>query len=155
VSKQPQDKLRCGVSGQIVQNEQHPQGRQLLRQRRIERQTRLPSLPAKPDTFRARWGFWQRRQRLHDLAQLLLEPAMQHWIGAGGDATHTYLSVRRVKQRQDLGGAVANVFVRLSGRLAFGFPGDPGIGNGLERACLIGTPDRQTQLLAQQISVLD
>jgi hypothetical protein len=80
---------------------------------------------------------------------------VQDDVGAGGHAVDAHLPRTRVKQGQHLGRTVAEVFVRLFGRLSLGLPTGAGLWHCLERARLIFTPDIQAQVLAQCVSVFD
>ena len=60
-----------------------------------------------------------------------------------------------MKQRQNFGGSIAEILVRLTGRLAFGLPTLASLGDRLEGAGLIRAPHRQAQVLAEAISVFD
>ena len=63
--------------------------------------------------------------------------------------------VRRVKQCQDLGCAIANILVRVTVGLALGCPRFPAIGNGLEWPGFIFGPDAQAEGFAAAIGKLD
>ncbi len=152
VGQQPQDEFRRLVPGQVVQYQQHPQRRQLHRQRRLNRQSGLPAFPQRPRRLRCGRSVGQGSQ---DLRQLLLQPGMRHPVGAGGHPFNAHPAVGGVEQRQHLGRPVAKVLVRLADRIALRPPTAPGVRNGLERPRLIAAPHRQAQRLAQPVSVLD
>src|SRR6185503_7403027 len=60
-----------------------------------------------------------------------------------------------MEQGQDLGGATADVLVRLGGRLFARLPGYAGMRHGLERPRLVLAPDRQPKLGAERVGSLD
>ena len=60
-----------------------------------------------------------------------------------------------MEQGQDLGCATPDVFVRLLGRVFARLPRHTGMWHGLKRPGLVLAPDRQPQLGAQRISLLD
>jgi hypothetical protein len=94
-------------------------------------------------------------QRRQDGRQLLLEPAVQHLVGAGGHASDPDLAIGGVEQRHHLGRAVTEIFVRLARRMSFGLPRRAGMRHGLERAGLVGAPGRDAHRLAESVGVLD
>src|SRR3954465_2203901 len=56
---------------------------------------------------------------------------------------------------QGLGGAAADVFMRLGGRVLARLPGYAGMRHGLKRPRLVLAPDRQPQLGAEHVGSLD
>ena len=60
-----------------------------------------------------------------------------------------------MKQGQDLGGAAADGFVRLLGRVFARLPGWARMRHRLKRPGLVLTPDRQPKLGAQRVGLLD
>src|SRR3954469_21444772 len=60
-----------------------------------------------------------------------------------------------MEQGQDLGGAAADVLVRLESRLAARLPGWAGMRHGLKRPRLVLTPDREPKLRPQRVGLLD
>src|SRR3954452_16495512 len=60
-----------------------------------------------------------------------------------------------MEQGQDLGCAAADVLVRLLGRVFARLPRHTGMRDGLKRPGLVLTPDRQPNLCAQRVGLLD
>ena len=60
-----------------------------------------------------------------------------------------------MEQGQDLGGAAADGFMRLGGRVFARLPGWAGMRHGLKRPRLVLAPDRQPKLGAQRVGLLD
>src|ERR671932_1534078 len=71
---------------------------------------------------------------------------MEYGIGRTPHPLGLDHSRRRPEQRQELGGPISDILMRLPGRLSFQFPALAGIGDGLIGACLIlaaqGNPRR-------------
>ena len=94
---QPQHEVGGLVSRQIVQDQQHPQTRQFLRQRKMDRQALLPAFPQLP--FAAGLcGTLGRGQLGQHGTQLLLQPRMQHAVGTLCYPFGTQLPILGVKQ---------------------------------------------------------
>ena len=80
---------------------------------------------------------------------------MENRIGTAGNSRDPHLSSVRVKQCQDLGGTIANVFMRMLTGFAFQLPSMACIWNGLERSSFILGPCAQTERLSEAIGTLD
>lgn len=102
------------MSGQIVQNEQHPERRQRLGEGDPDGESLLPALPAPPKFLGAhhlgRFG-----ERGKDCCQFRLEPGMEHRVGAGAPPLDPHEATGRMEERELLGGARADILV-------FGWP---------------------------------
>jgi hypothetical protein len=94
-------------------------------------------------------------ERGQDLAEALAQPRVQHRIGATGRWLEPHLARSRMKQGQDLGCAAADVFVRLLCRPPSWLPRHAGLRQGLKRPGLVLTPDRQPELGAKRVGLLD
>ena len=68
---------------------------------------------------------------------------------------NTNLPVRRMKERQHFDGTIPDILMRLTGRFAFRLPSGSRVGHGRERSGLVAAPDRQSQTLAQKVSLFD
>src|SRR5215467_393519 len=110
----PTHKIVTVMAGQIVQNEQHAQGRIHPIQLRGRRK-RIPILPAPPfwDLF---WSGWT---RLENGSQFLLEPGMQDGIRTLIDGFSSQFPGSWPKQRQQFTGLATNVLMILAGWPAF------------------------------------
>lgn len=97
----------------------------------------------------------KRRHRLQCLAQLLLEPRVQHGVGRPLDGLGADDAGRGSEQRQQLGRAATDILVRLTGRLSLRLPGRPWLRDRLVRPGLILVPDRNASQLAQSVRLLD
>lgn len=104
---------------------------------------------------RIRHGRRWRWQLIEHRSQFLLQPRMQHRIGRGGDALGPQLAAAWAKQGQQLGRAIAHVFMGLAPRLALFGPALPRHGAGRIGPGLILRPYRQAQLLALAVGTLD
>src|SRR5207245_2797336 len=72
-----------------------------------------------------------------DGLQRLLEPGMEDGIGRIPHPLGLNHARRRPEQRQELGGPISDILMRLPGWLSLRFPVLTGIGDGLIGACLI------------------
>src|SRR6266581_2839655 len=123
------------MSCQIIQNEQHAQGRvhaiQLLRCRK-----RVPILP--PSPF---WDlFWREWTRLENGGKFLLQPGVQDGVRALINGFSSQFPGSWSKQCQHLTGLATNVLMILGRRHSLWLPRRTGMRNGLIRTCLIFTP---------------
>src|SRR3954451_5805446 len=147
VLDQPEDQARGLVAAQVVEDEQQPQGRQAVGQGEPDGEAVPPALPGRAQFRLGLDGrFWQRRK---DRGQFGLQPGMQHRVGGARDALDVEQPGRRLEQGQELGGAVANVLVRIAGRAGGRTPLVPGLGDGLVRPGLVLGPDRHLGLLVR------
>src|SRR3954447_8354443 len=154
VPAQPEHHLGCLMPGEIVPYQQDAQRRKLRGQGEALGQTGLPDLPGR--AVRHRLGRRRlRRQRRDDRVQALLQPAVQHRIGAAGHRSEVHLPGGGLKQHQDLARARPHVFVRLQGGPPLRSPTAARIRHGLEWAGLVLAPDRQTHGPAERIGLLD
>jgi len=145
VVHQPAHERRCCVSGDVVEHQQHAERRQFRAQGERPGEPLLPTPPARPVLLgREDRG---RRQRGQDRLERRFEPAVQDDIGARGNAADANLAGARMDERQQLRCTVADVLVRVAGRLLCGAPLLAGQRDGLERACLVLGPDGESQLL--------
>ena len=80
---QPAHHIRGPMSGQVIPDQQHPQGGQFFWQGQRLGQPSLPHLPQRA----VRCGIQGERLREggEDLGQFLFQPGMEHGIGAAGD----------------------------------------------------------------------
>ena len=114
VFEQPHHEPSGEVSGEVVHDQQHPKWWQRVRQRWLDRQSSLPMLPCCTVLVRRQdLGGWHRVQ---DSQQLRFQPGVQHHVRATGDALDTHLAGRWMEQRQQLGGAMAHMFMRVPSR---------------------------------------
>ena len=113
---QPQHQVGCLVAGQIVPHQQQPQRRQVGWEGEGPRQARLPRRPRGSRHGGVQRGLWN-GQRRQDCAQALAQPRVQHRMGAASRRLQPHLAGGGMEQGQDLGGAAADVFVRLGGRV--------------------------------------
>ena len=122
--KQPQ--YQCGrqVPFEVVPHQQQAQPRQQGRQRDAILQ---PSLPLRPHAMIGGRIRHRRRcrQPIEHRSQFLIQPRVQHRIGRSGNALGAQLATARAKQGQQLGRAVAHVFMGLALRLALLGPALP------------------------------
>lgn len=150
---EPQNHIRCMVTGQIIPDQQHAQRWQGGGQGQGLPQAVLPDLPQ--GGLRRRitsgWG-WQSGQNRRTLR---LEPGMQDRIGGAGHPLDPHGTGARMKQGQHFRRAIADVLVRLADGLPTGLPTGARIGLGLVRPRFILIPDRQAQLFAQRIGVFN
>lgn len=155
--KQPADKRRRLMAGEIVQHQQHSQRGQLLSQSRLDGQALLPAFPGltNPGLFHRVDGLYLSRWSGQDRRQFLLEPAVQNLVGGALHTLETYLPTGRMKQRQDFGRAVADVFVWVALGLSLRKPACTRAGNRGERPGLITAPDGESQFLAKGVSLFD
>jgi hypothetical protein len=75
----PEDELAALVAGQVIEDQEHAQPGQRLRQRGAKAQPLLPALPLGADLL-LRGRALTRGQRREDLAELLPEPGVQHRV---------------------------------------------------------------------------
>ncbi len=73
---------------------------------------------------------WGLGKCIQDLEEFFLEPWMQDGIGAVGHAFDPHLAGQRMKECQDLGGSITDIFVRLPERSPFWLPAGSRIRNG-------------------------
>jgi len=131
------------VAGEIVEHQEHPQWRQRSGQRDRPEQFLLPPRPARPVLLgREHDGRQERRQ---DGLELGFEPPVQHHIRTRRHALHAGLARGRREEREQLGGAVADMLVGEARRHRLGAPLLARHGDGLERARLVLGPDREAQ----------
>jgi len=95
------------------------------------------------------------RQRRHDIGEFLFKPGVQHRVRSTGHALDAHLAGGRVKQRQQLGCAMAHVLVRVATRADRRLPAGARLGDGPGRTRFILRPDRQAQLSSIGIRLLD
>jgi hypothetical protein len=72
-----------------------------------------------------------------------------------GDNFDAHLASRWVGQREQLGGAIPNMFMRVTSRVTDGLPAGTWLGDGLVRASFIHTPYRQPHPRTLSIGLLD
>lgn len=136
---QPEDKARGLVAGQVVEDQQHPQGREVLRESEPDGE---PCLPAFPGGASLRFGLvWRLRERREDGCQFGLKPGVEHRVGTARDALDANQSGRRMEQGQQLGGAMAEMLVGVAFRTGLWPPARSGLGDRLVRAGLVLGPD--------------
>src|SRR5512135_243883 len=142
----PPHEIAAVMACQIIQNEQHAQGRvHPIQLRGLGK--RVPILP--PSSF---WDlFCNGWTRLENGGQFLLEPGMQDGIRTLIDRLGSQLSSRRSQQRQQFAGLATNVLVVLACWLPLWLKGGTGMRNGLIGTRLIFTPQRQSQALCSHI----
>jgi len=92
------------------------------------------------------------RQSSQDLEQFILQPGVQDRIPCTRDAFGTHLARGRTEQGQQLGGATAQVLVRLADRPALGLPRLTGLRNRLLRTGLILAPQPDAQRFGDALS---
>src|SRR6266487_3372644 len=131
----PTHQIAAVMACQIIQNEQHAQGRvhpiQLLRCRK-----RVPILP--PSPF---WDlFWRGWTRLENGGKFLLQPGVQDGVRALINGFSSQSPGSWSKQCQHLKGLATNVLMILGRRHSLWLPRRTGMRNGLIRTCLIFTP---------------
>ena len=144
VFNQPQHERGGLVAAEIVPDQEHPQGRQAIGQRELDREPVLPVLPGGPaPRFGLGWWLWRRRRECRQFGR---QPGVQHRVGGAGDTLDPNPPGRRVEQGQQLGRAVTDVLVRVAGRAGRRAPVGPGLGDRLVRPGLILGPDRQLGL---------
>src|SRR5215471_20039144 len=95
------------------------------------------------------------RQGVEDRRQLGFQPGVQHDIGAAGHAFDAHLASRWMEERQQLGRAMTNVFMRISSRLNDGVPMYAGLRNGLIWTSFVHAPHGQTHAFTLGIGLLD
>jgi len=88
VLDQPAHHLGGAVSGQVIPDQQHPQGGQILRQGQRLGQPGLPQLSYRVVRFRVQGE--RRREAGEELGQFLFQPRMKYGIGAAGDPVDTH-----------------------------------------------------------------
>ncbi len=132
------------VTRQVVEDEEHPERRQLRGEGDPDTQPLLPALPPRVVLQRAQPLGWL-GQPGKDGFQLLLEPRVEDRIGRLADALDPNLSRLRMKQRQLLGCALPNVLVEVVDRSAI-VPVVARIRERLVRARLVLRPDREDVL---------
>src|SRR2546421_2599623 len=131
----PPHPIATAMACQIVQNEQHAQGRgeaiQLLGCGK-----RVPILPPSPfwDLFWSGWTF------LEDGSKLAHEPRMQDGVRALIDRLSSQLSTSWPKQCQQFAGLASNVLMILARGLPFWLKAGARVRNGLIGTGLIFTP---------------
>ena len=94
---QPEDESRCFVTGQIVQNQQHAQGRQGFGQGEAPGEPCLPALPLTANEKRGRLNRWV-GQLGHNFCQMLLEPGVQNIVRASSHPAEANVTGCRMKQ---------------------------------------------------------
>lgn len=141
------------MPGQVIPDQQHPQGGQVFRQGQRLGQPGLPQLPQCAVHFRVQGE--RLREAGKNPGQFLLQPGMEHSIGAAGDPLEVDGPAGRVEERQQFGGAVAHVFMRLLRGLSLRLPALAGIRHGLKRPRLVFGVHRQSQLFAHLIGLFD
>lgn len=141
VRTQPQHQLGRLMAGEIVPHQQKPQRRQLLRQGKRQRQSRLPHLPGGARSGGILHGS-RCRQLRENCAQVLPQPRMQRRIRASLGRLQAHLAGGGMKQGQDLGRAAADILVRLGGRAAARLPRHTRMRHRLEGTRLVLAPDR-------------
>ena len=141
---QPQHERRGLVAAQVVQDQQHPQGWQLIRQ---GERAGEPRLPAFPGCASLRLGLdWRLRQRRQDSGHLGLQPGVQHRVGGARDALDPDLPRGRVEQGQQLGRTVTDMLMRIAGRAGRRVPACSGLRDRLVGTSLVLGPGRQVGL---------
>ena len=80
---------------------------------------------------------------------------MQDGVGGPRHGLRPHLAGGRPEQRQQLGGAAADVLVRAVGRVPDRLPGGAGLRDGLVRAGFVLAPDRDAQRLGRAVGPLD
>jgi hypothetical protein len=80
---------------------------------------------------------------------------MDHGIRTTRDALDPHLAIARMQEGQQLCGAIAHEFVRLADWLAFWAPGCAGIGQCLERAGFVRTPEIQADACCRRVGLLN
>jgi hypothetical protein len=98
VGDQPENQARGLVAGQVVQDQQHPQGRQTFGQGERDGEPFLPALPGR--TTLGLGLDWRLGPRREDRRQFSLQPGVQHLVGGTRDALDADLARGRVKQGQ-------------------------------------------------------
>src|SRR6478736_2566712 len=86
---------------------------------------------------------------------VMLQPGVQHHVRTPGHAFDAHLASRRVKKREQLGRAVANIFMRVPSRPTDGLPVVARLRNGLIRAGFVHAPDGQTHAFPLGVGLLD
>lgn len=97
IGDEPQDEVRRFMTGQIIQHQEHAQGRQRLGQGEAHHQPILPALPLLAYGGRV-CPDGRLRQLRQNLGQLLLEPWMQYPIRATSDPIQPHATGCRMKQ---------------------------------------------------------
>src|SRR6266699_3214401 len=131
----PLYQIAAVVTCQIVQNEQHAQGR--IHPIKLPGfGKRVPILP--PSPF---WNqFWSGWALLEDGCQLTFEPGMQKSIRTLIDWFSSQFPGGRSQQRQQLAGLATNILMILGRRLSLWLKAETGMRNGLIRTRFIFTP---------------
>src|SRR6266700_640909 len=131
----PMHETMTVMACQIIQNEQHTQGRihsiQLLC-----RWKWVPILPSSPF-----WNlFWSGWTGLENGGQFPLEPGMQDRIRALLDWLGTKFPSGRSKQGEEFARLATNILMILGRWLSLWLKAETWMGNGLIRSCFILTP---------------
>jgi len=131
VLEQPADDRATQVSGEIIPHEDQAQGREWF--------SGLVAKPGHPPSGRRSLvlGEFDLGQGSQHLLQFGLEPRVQHDIGGAGDAPGTQGTGGRAKERQQFGGAAAEILVGLARWLGLGLPGRAALRDGLVGSRLI------------------
>src|SRR4051794_6510762 len=141
---QPEHEGRGLVAAQVVEDQEHPEGWQAIRQGERDREPRLPALPGGAALGLAlgrRLG-----QGREDRGQLGLQPRVQDRVGGARDALDPDPPRGRVEQGQQLGRPVADVLVGVAGRAGRRSPLRAGLRDRLVRPGLVLGPDRNLGL---------
>jgi hypothetical protein len=135
VGEEPQDEVGCVVPGQVIPDQQHPEGWRIARQGDPNGQPVLSPFPA--TSILLSWQHLWLRKGSQDGRQFGFQPGMEDGVGATPHSLDPHLAAGGMEQSQLFGRSVADVLVGIPHRMTGGVPVGTRVGHRLVGSCLV------------------